>query len=299
VSDLPETQIPTSLHRSTSSKSKGPGGLILTASFAYMQDPRETKKRRVPIPRSFPTFETLYHFHTTVVHYGLHAMILHDDDSFNETFVNRYSVGPYNTSAFIKFVRVEAPSFSNGEPIISPNDFRYVAFNNWLNTNAVVSSDGSSVTVNGYEYEWLMVTDLDVFFQRNPFPVIDEYAKATNLTFIASFDGGLWEDEQMRLQRKLFRNCYGRNMILRWTDLEWKTENGNCGLWAAKHKDFSCILSCMSQQYDKPPVQGKGKTTICDMAVHDWCVHYGGCFPGSSKGVYDRNKVGVLVRRYL
>ena len=31
-----------------------------------------------------PTFENFYHFHTTVVHFGLHAIILHDDHSLNE-----------------------------------------------------------------------------------------------------------------------------------------------------------------------------------------------------------------------
>ena len=30
------------------------------------------------------------------------------------------------------------------------------------------------------------------------------------------------------------------------------------------------------------------------MAVHDYCVHYGGCFEGSVKGEYDTRKVGVL-----
>mmetsp|Transcript_32037 Transcript_32037/g.59187 ORF Transcript_32037/g.59187 Transcript_32037/m.59187 type:complete len:166 (+) Transcript_32037:1028-1525(+) len=84
-------------------------------------------------------------------------------------------------------------------------------------------------------------------------------------------------------------------MLLTWRDdVEWSTPNGNCGLWAGRFDEVSCILDCMAKQYDVPPVRGKGGTTICDMATHDYCVHYGGCFPGSNKGVYDDKKVGVL-----
>jgi hypothetical protein len=50
----------------------------------------------------------------------------------------------------------------------------------------------------------------------------------------------------------------------------------------------------MAQQYNTHPVKGKGEKTICDMVTHDYCVHYGGCFPGSTKGVYDKQKIGVL-----
>lgn len=63
---------------------------------------------------------------------------------------------------------------------------------------------------------------------------------------------------------------------------------------SGRHREVSCILNCMSSQYDTPPVRGKGDVTICDMATHDYCVHYGGCFPGSTNGVYDEKKVGVL-----
>ena len=65
-------------------------------------------------------------------------------------------------------------------------------------------------------------------------------------------------------------------------------------MWAGQHKEVSCILQCMSNQYDVPPVQGKGSKTICDMVTHDYCVHYGGCFPNSTKGIYDTQKIGVL-----
>ena len=50
----------------------------------------------------------------------------------------------------------------------------------------------------------------------------------------------------------------------------------------------------MARKYDEPPVRGKGSSTICDMVTHAWCVHYGGCFEGSEKGVYDTKKLGVL-----
>ena len=211
----------------------------------------------------------MYHFHTTINHHGLHAIIFHDDYSFNETFVKKH------TSEYIKFVRIEAPSFDNNEPIISPNDFRFVVFNTWLKENSQQNENGQTL-VNGIQYDWYMISDLDVFFHRNPFPYLDEYSKRLNLTFFGSWDGGTWENEQMRLQRKLFRNCYGRKMLLTWKeDVEWKTPNGNCGLWAGRFTEVSCILDCMASQYDAPPVQGKGSSTICDMVTHDYCVHYG------------------------
>ena len=264
-----------------------PGGLILSSSFSYMQDPREVHRKR-PLPHILPTFENIYHFHTTVVHQRLHAIIFHDDISFNATFVKKH------TNDYIKFVRIEAPTFDNGEPVISPNDFRYVVFDKWMKANAIQNDDGQ-VIVNGNKYGWYMITDLDMIFQRNPFPKLDDYAMRQNLTFFGSWDGGMWEHETMRLQRKLFRNCYGRPFILKFRDdVEWKTQNGNCGLWAGRFPEFSCVLDCMAKQYDAPPVRGKGEKTICDMAVHDYCVHYGGCFPGSEQRVYDQEKVGVL-----
>mmetsp|Transcript_11222 Transcript_11222/g.19721 ORF Transcript_11222/g.19721 Transcript_11222/m.19721 type:complete len:426 (-) Transcript_11222:263-1540(-) len=274
---------PLGVHHTT----PNPGGLILSASFSYRQDPREVNRRK-PLPHILPTFENIYHYHTTVLQQGLHAIIFHDDYSFNETFVKKY------TSEHIKFVRVEAPTFDHGEPIISPNDFRYVVFDRWLKANSE-QDDKGQVIVNGINYGWYMISDLDMIFQRNPFPKLDGYAKLQNVSFFGSYDGGTWENEQMRLQRRLFRNCYGRPMLLTWRDdVEWSTPNGNCGLWAGRFDEVSCILDCMAKQYDVPPVRGKGGTTICDMATHDYCVHYGGCFPGSNKGVYDDKKVGVL-----
>ena len=40
---------------------ESPGGLILSAAFGYMQDPRETNRRN-PRPHILPTFENIYHF---------------------------------------------------------------------------------------------------------------------------------------------------------------------------------------------------------------------------------------------
>ena len=289
---------------------ESPGGLILSAAFGYMQDPRETNRKN-PRPHRLPTFENIYHFvslsslessilefsqtfahamkHTTVVHHQLHAIIFHDDFTFNSSFVEEHTVQPY-----VKFIRVQHPTFDNGEPVISPNDFRFQVFAKFMKENAVTNAEDQSVSVFGVKYGWFMIADLDIFFQRNPFPVIQRYADEGNYTFIGSFDGGLWEHENMRLQRRLFRNCYGRKMLLSWTDLEWKTENGNCGLWTAKFDSLSCILQCMSDQYDKAPVQGKGSKTICDMAVHDYCVMYGGCWQGGEVGVYDQTRNGAF-----
>ena len=271
-----------------------PGGLILSSSFAYMQDPREVHRKH-PLPHILPTYENMYHFDITVQQYGLHAIIFHDDLAFNQTFVEKH------TSNSIKFVRVEAPTFDNGEPVIAPNDFRFVVMDKWLKAHSeIVDGTNGKALVNGINYGWITLSDMDVFFQRNPFPKLDKYAMQQNLTFFGSYDGGTWENEQMRLQRRLFRNCYGKGLILSCgpdgpkAGTEWKTPNGNCGLWAGRYREFSCILDCMAQQYDMPPVRGKGSSTICDMAVHDYCVHYGGCFPGSTKGVYDTEKVGVL-----
>lgn len=177
-----------------------PGGLILSSSFSYRQDPREVNRKN-PLPHILPTFENIYYFDTTVNHYGLHAIIFHDGISFNETFVKTH------TSEYIKFVRVEAPTFDDGEPIISPNDFRYVVFDKWLKDNSILDPNGQMI-VNGINYGWYLISDLDMMFQRNPFPKLDDYANRLNLTFFGSFDGGKWEDESMRLQRKLFRNWY-------------------------------------------------------------------------------------------
>jgi len=185
---------PLGVHHTT----PNPGGLILSASFSYRQDPREVNRRK-PLPHILPTFENIYHYHTTVLQQGLHAIIFHDDYSFNETFVKKY------TSEHIKFVRVEAPTFDHGEPIISPNDFRYVVFDRWLKANSE-QDDKGQVIVNGINYGWYMISDLDMIFQRNPFPKLDGYAKLQNVSFFGSYDGGTWENEQMRLQRRLFRN---------------------------------------------------------------------------------------------
>ncbi|KAL9191198.1 hypothetical protein ACHAXT_000904 [Thalassiosira profunda] len=65
-----------------------PGGLILSSCFSYMQDPREVHRKR-PLPHILPTFENMYHFHATVVHHNLHAILFYDDASFNATFVKR------------------------------------------------------------------------------------------------------------------------------------------------------------------------------------------------------------------
>ncbi len=174
-----------------------PGGLILAASFSYMQDPREVHRKK-PLPHILPTYENMYHFQTTVHQQKLHAIIFHDDYSFNQTFVKKH------TSEYVKFIRIEAPTFDHGEPVISPNDFRYVVFNNWIKANSEQTDAG--VMVNGINYGWYMISDLDMFFQRNPFKKMDEYANRLNLTFFGSWDGGMWEAETMRLQRMLFRN---------------------------------------------------------------------------------------------
>lgn len=289
-----------------------PGGLILSSSFSYMQDPREVHRKN-PLPHILPTYENIYHFDTTVRHHKLHAIIFHDKYSFNESFVKKH------TSEYLQFILIdddELPTHEfayditskltpkdkkkryedyNGDPLISPNDFRYVVFNKFLKEHSKIDEQKGQTLVNGIHYDWIMISDMDMIFQRNLFPLLNDYSKRYNLTFFGSYDGGTWADENLRMQRRLFRNCYGRKLILSWKDdVELATPNGNCGLWAGRHKEVSCILQCTSDQYDTPPVRGKGKSTICDMVTHDWCVHYGGCFPNSTKGIYDTQKKGVL-----
>ena len=152
-----------------------PGGLILASSFSYMQDPREVHRKK-PLPHILPTFENLYHFHTTVHQQRLHAIIFHDDYSFKETFVKKY------TSDYVKFVRVESPTFDHREPVIAPNDFRYVVFDKWLSANSKWD-ENKQVVVNGINYRWILISDLDMMFQRNPFPKLDDYAERRNISF--------------------------------------------------------------------------------------------------------------------
>lgn len=171
----------------------------------------------------------------TVHHYGLHAIIFHDNYSFNETFVKTH------TSEYIKFVRVAAPTFDNNEPIISPNDFRYVVFNKWLKENS--HNESGKILVNGVDYNWFMIADNDIFFQRNPFPLLDDYSNRLNLTFFGSFDGGQWKDEEVRY-------VYKQNLIILLLDIGQSTTASNLGrneyicetklyLW-----NQVCLISC-------------------------------------------------------
>ncbi|KAL7535300.1 hypothetical protein ACHAWF_005123 [Thalassiosira exigua] len=271
----------------------GSRGLILSNMFSYIQDPRQVhwkeKRGEKPSPRTSPTFETIFQFHATVIHHDLRAIVFHDDESFDEAFVRRHASEPQLT-----FVRVEPPEFGADEPEISPNDFRFVAFDRWMKANVAVDGDGRA-TVDGVDYEWFVVADLDVFFNRDIFAKFEDYAARRNVTFFGSWDGGTWADETIRLQRRSFRECYGEEIFSSWReDVEWKTQNGNAGLWAGRHDQFACVMECMARQYDGPPVRGKTNVTVCDMATHDYCVHYGGCFPGGRKGIYDEVKAGVL-----
>ena len=132
-----------------------------------------------------------------------------------------------------------------------------------VNTTKKLVDGQQVVTVDGSRYNWLVISDLDMFFQRNPFPLLDRYStvsvwlvhmlqsivihiactccsyislfsrqycteKEKKINCFGNYDGGTWENEDMRLQRKLFRNCYGRDILLSWTDIEWKMPNGNC-----------------------------------------------------------------------
>jgi hypothetical protein len=222
------------------------GGLILTSYFSFRQDPRHIGKYE----HKLATFESMYHFHTTVVHYQLHAIIFHDGVAFDGDFVQKYTYKPY-----VQFVQVDPPTFGGGEPIITPNDYRYIIFDRYFQNH----------NRQQRMYEWYLIADLDIFFNRNPFEKLSEYHQAMNYTFFGSWDGGQWKDEQVRLQRKLFRRCYGYEFIKNnfREEVEWETPNGNCGLWAGNFEKVSCVMSCMAQQYTRPPVQGKGSSTLC------------------------------------
>jgi hypothetical protein len=250
VNDAAENVQNISSSSNGSRSSSSPKGIILSSYFGFRQDPRHIGKYE----HKLATFESMYHFHTTVVHYQLEAIIFHDGIAFNDDFIQKYTHEPY-----IRFVKVDPPTFDNGEPIISPNDFRYLIFDRFLKNQI----QGQRFRQDGYD--WYLIADLDVFFNRNPFEKLQEYHEKKNYTFFGSFDGGTWADEVTRLQRKLFRQCYGWDILLKKfrEEVEWKTPNGNCGLWAGNFEKVSCVLSCMADQYSKPPVRGKGRITLC------------------------------------
>jgi hypothetical protein len=138
-----------------------------------------------------------------------------------------------------------------------------------------------------------MMTDVDVFFNGDPFTRMVEFsviaqrkqqaAKAkrrhssslsSNYTYFGSFDGGTWETTTVSLQYKMFHECFPKKTLDTFTPENWQTYNGNTGLWAATPEVSECILTCMSS-FITTTTRGK----FCDMALHDYCVHFGTCFP--------------------
>ena len=257
ISPDPTLPIPTSdssLPKTSSSK-----GVILTSYLTYKQDPRKFGK--VP-HRKHATFDDIYHFYTTVIFYKLRAVILHDR-AFTSDFIEKYAKPP-----FITFVQVEPPTYNVTEDTMVVNDYRYIVTNEYFQQHSQTTFQ---------DIEWYLVADLDVFFNRDPFETLIEYHKKDKQTLFGSWDGGSWQDEQTRLQRSQFRKCYGHRFLRNLTEDQWNTRNGNCGLWAGTTPKVQCMLQCMSDQFTKGAPKGRDGTNCCDMAVHDWCVMFGGC----------------------
>ena len=123
-----------------------------------------------------------------------------------------------------------------------------------------------------------------MIFNRNPFYEFDHLQRSQNISFFGSKDGGNWKRGAQGLQ---FKECYGPDFTTKhFTESVWNTPNGNCGLWAGNYDQTKCILQCMKGQFLSPPVYGKGHQMPCDMAVHDYCVYFGGCFSNTTVGEF-------------
>lgn len=232
-------------------------GIIMMAYFRFATDPR---KKNDAAAKEKPTFETIYHFWHSVVHNKLEAIIFHDEAAFGDAFVEKYSRSPY-----ITFQKVDTDNHNN----TNPNDFRYTVFANYLQNHG--------------RHSWYLISDSDMIFNRNPFEAFDRYSRTENITYFGSYDGGVWNKLAQGLQ---FRQCYGEVLTRSFDTKQWNTPNGNCGLWAGRYEPTQCILECMQEQFNQPPVYGRGNDMPCDMAVHDYCVFYGGCFTNTTKEQY-------------
>jgi hypothetical protein len=225
-------------------------GVIFTSYLRFQQDPRIAEQLEPP------TFQTIYHFYTSVVHNRLHAVIFYDELSFDEEFVKQFAYPPY-----IRFHKVQP-----ADRHLNPNDLRFRLYLDYLNEH-------------GREYNWYLFADMDMLFNRNPFVVLEYLRVRYGHEYVGSHDGGHWR--QGGAQYTQYPKCFEVP-----SELLPSVPNGNCGLWAARYKYAHCILDCMSETFAKPPVEGKGNQTPCDMAVHDHCIFYGGCFPNTTKGLY-------------
>jgi hypothetical protein len=247
---------------------EGQGGIILTAYFYFATDPRHKRH-----PKKKSNSETLYHIRTSAIHYGLRLIVFHDRHAFDQDFVAKYTLAPYFT-----FVEVEPPALADGIQESSPNDFRYGMFNQYLKEHP-------------NEYKWYLIADRDMIFNRDPFAKLDYYQETYSQDFFGSYDGGTWNQLAQGIQ---FPSCFGKEFSSTFRpEVEWKTPNGKCGLWAGTYKRVQCVMECMANEYSKSPVKGKGVDLPCDMAVHDYCVFYGGCFPNTTKGEYNTILPGV------
>jgi hypothetical protein len=197
-----------------------------------------------------------------VVFHKLRAVILHDG-AFDDHFVAKYTQEPYIT--FVK-VAPPVPWDQVDDDTIVVNDYRYVLVEQYLKEHAP-----------HFNLDWFLITDMDIFFNKDPFEAMKHYSQTTNQTLFGSFDGRTWESEQVSLQRKLFRKCYGRKFLQSLTKEQWQTPNGNCGLWGGTKDKVQCILKCMAEQVTSPRLRSVNGGELCDMAVHDYCVQFGNC----------------------
>lgn len=178
------------------------------------------------------------------------AIVFHDGLSFNEAFVQKYTHAP-----FITFVKIDPPQFDSNTPIITPNDFRYIVFDQYLQElkEKIPSMIGTWWQI------WMS------FSTENHSKKCKTILLLIIFTFFGSWDGGVWQDggDKKRFQRTLFERFYGQSLIDTFREgVEWENPNGNCGLWADKPTEFDCVMSCMADQYSRPPVLGKGNTTL-------------------------------------
>jgi len=239
-------------------------GVIITSYFSYRGDPRQVNKTRMR-----PNFEHIYNFYWPIVHNGLHTIIFHDEFSFDDAFVQKWSHSPS-----IKFVKLDSkPHWYESNPL----DLRFDLYNEQLPKFRE-------------KYKWFIISDLDMIFNRNPFTVLEKYERKDGKTFFGSYDSKTWLKGASGYQ---MNNCFG-TLTSTFTKKEWSTPNGCAGLWAGQYEPVKCVLDCMAQVHSKSPVKDVLIEMPCDMAVFDYCVHYGGCFGGQMTGKYHQVDDTVL-----
>jgi len=240
-------------------------GVIISSYFNFRSDPRNKN-----VSRARRSFESIYNFYWSVVHNRLNAIIFYDEFAFDDALVEKWARPPN-----ITFVKIYSqPHWYESNPL----DLRFDLYNEYL----PYFKD---------KYKWFMISDLDMIYNRNPFVLLNKYEKKDGKTFFGSFDTSNWENGASGLQ---MRQCFGNLTATFTNEREWSTPNGCAGLWAGKYQSVKCVLSCMARVHSNSPVKDHLTKQPCDMGVHDYCVHFGGCFKGQVKGEYQSVDETVL-----